>query len=56
MTLDDFISELFDNHESVIVDAIREMAGRRQRPHTSPAELLETLRRYIPNTIERLRQ
>lgn len=56
MTLDDFISELLDDHESVIVDAIREMAGRRQRPPTSPAELLEILHHYIPDTIERLRQ
>jgi hypothetical protein len=55
MTLDDFISELLDDHESVIIDAISEMASRRQRPPTSPAELLEILRHYIPDTIERLR-
>jgi|GEM_PF-1442832 len=56
MSLDDFISELLDNLKSVIVDANRETVGRRQRPPASPAELLEILRHYIPNTIERLRQ
>jgi len=31
MTLDDFISELLDDHESVAVDAIRKMADHRPR-------------------------
>jgi predicted nucleic acid-binding protein len=56
MTLDDFINELVDDHESVIVNAISEMASRRQRPPTSPAELREILAHYIPDSINRLRQ
>lgn len=55
MTLDGFIGELLDDHESVIVDAISEMAGRRRRPPASPDELLEIMCHYIPDTIERLR-
>ena len=56
MTLDSFISELVDDHESVFIEAVEEMAGRRRLPPTSPTGLLDILHRYIPSTVERLRR
>ena len=55
MTLDDFVIEFLDDQEPVVVDAIREMAGRRRRPPTSPEELTDILHHYVPRTVERLR-
>ena len=56
MTLDDFMIELLDDHEPTISDAIDEMASRRQRPPTSPEQLIEILHHYVPGTVEWLRR